>query len=98
MKNEMKWIVFILKCIITYGPKLWKIGRELYDNIEKWSSDKKGEEKAKMFDRAAKVNFRTVNKVDPTDLTVKEFREDVWKSKNWNKIKKVRGTYEDVYV
>lgn len=91
--NKLKLIFEILKIVMTFGPEVWKLAKEIYAYVESMSSVYKctdkpltSKEKAMKFD--TRLMAKTASSSRP--LTLEEaarIREAVWKVKNFDKIK-----------
>ena len=87
----MQWIqiaIFAMRMIIKYGPKAWKIGKGIYDDVEaKFHEDGRAlssDESARVFNLSAStaVTQRKVRIKRATTEKLNELREDVWRYKN----------------
>jgi len=96
--NKMQLLLFILKMFWEYGPKLWKLGKSIYDEIESRSVTVQevgspepkqvkilsSEKKAKEFNRKAEMAVARSQGYMPKRSAMNEFRENVWKYRNPN--------------
>jgi len=91
--NYVQIIFFAIKMLWEYGPKLWKLGKEIYDKIEQTSTHVDGsreakpltsDQKAKEFNRQALNSVARYKGYMPKRTAVNEFRENVWKYRNPN--------------
>lgn len=83
--NWIKIAMFAVGMIIKYGPTLWKLGKQIYDDIEQKKmvdSTMSSEQKAIMFNRTAERAYIGQSRETPDRKTLNMFREDVWKAKN----------------
>jgi hypothetical protein len=92
MLNWIKWALFISQMIIRYGPKLWKLGKEIYNEIER-RVDSKNEKlssdaKAKAFNKLAVSPYMKHKKKVPMHPDLNRFRENIWTAKNRGKTRK----------
>jgi len=77
--NWLKTTILVLQLIFEFGPRLYQIAKEVYENVEEWSANKKlqgiqvsSAEKAMRFDEAIK-NFAS------PDADIPKLREGVHK-------------------
>jgi len=74
-----------LKLLFEYGPKLLKVGQEIYRKIEEWAHGTPkvtSEAKAARFDRLASIQWRNVKKAQPVGDMIPRFREKIWQLNN----------------
>lgn len=85
----MQWIqlaFFVMRMIIKYGPKLWKLGNEIYHDVEgkqnEDGSPLSSEQSANIYNQKAtrKIVGKTGRAPDVRKLNA--LREDVWKKNN----------------
>jgi len=67
--------------IWKYGPGLWKLGKDIYDDVESRSLNT-SESKAIAYNRRAEQAFVGQKGYMPRRRTLNEFREAVWKYRN----------------
>ena len=80
----MKWIqlaIFAVRMVLRYGPKLWNLGKQIYDDIESRGLVST-EAKARAFNNQAELPFTEIAGYMPTRPTLNEFRESVWRYRN----------------
>ena len=85
LKRALGWVLFSARMAVWYGPRLWKIGREIYDRIEKRRVSGRplcSEAKALAFDRELLAAWLDLKSSKPTRAARDRFRENVWKAKN----------------
>lgn len=91
----MGWIQILItaiKMLVKYGPTVWKLAKQIYDDVEGRSyadgTKMKSETSAKEFNRQAEglIVPKTKKKMARPDLN--ELREDVWKYRNPGKTPK----------
>jgi hypothetical protein len=84
----MGWIqlaIFIVQMLIKYGPTLWKLGKQIYDEIEArihGGETLTSDQKAIAFNRTAERAYVAQTSTQPTRKVLNEFRENVWTLKN----------------
>lgn len=88
----MRWVqlaFFIVRMLWRYGPPLWKIGNDIYHDIESKSGAGgkalSSEEKADTFNRKAQMAYTGSHGYMPRRPMLNEFREAVWKRNNIGK-------------
>lgn len=90
-----KWLslaVYVIRMVWKYGPRLWKIGRELYDEIEARCSPDgtplDATEKAVVFNEVAQKAIAEHKGYVPRRPVVNLYRERVWRYRNPGKTPK----------
>jgi len=92
--NWIKFAMFAVNMLIKYGPALWKLGKQIYDDIERKAavdSTITPEQKAIIFNRTAERAYTGQRGKTPNRKTLNAFRENVWKAKNPGKTGKPLG-------
>ena len=91
----MKWIqlaVFATRMILRYGPKLWKLGKEIFDDIEQRrrqdGTPLAKEEKAAVFNTLAERAIVEQKGYEPRRPALNVLRENVWRYRNPGKTPK----------
>ena len=90
-----KWqlIFFAIKMLWEYGPRIWKLGKEIYDKVEgshssvpesRITEPLTSELKAIKFNRLAETAISGLTGVEPKRSELNQFRERVWKYRNPN--------------
>jgi hypothetical protein len=79
-------VIFSVKMLIRYGPGLWKIGKDIYDDVEDLSANSteplSSTTKAQEWNNKALVYEIEKKGVVPTMNKLNRMREDVWTAKN----------------
>jgi len=85
----MKWIqlaIYAVRMILRYGPKLWALGKEIYDDLEKRrrpdNTPLGAEEKATVFNHLAERAVADTKGIVPRRPVLNRYREDVWQYRN----------------
>jgi hypothetical protein len=85
-KTVIQMIIFSVKMIMRYGPSLWKIGKNIYDDVEGMSKEApeplSSTSKAQQWNNKALVYHIENKGIVPPRLKLNELRENVWTAKN----------------
>lgn len=85
MADWLKTAVLVIRIIIEYGPTMYRVGREIYEKVEKWAEEKQKMEsikpssasKASVFDVALSGRAQHLSRPQRDRL-----REMIWRSRN----------------
>lgn len=85
MRDWLQTAVLVLKIIIEYGPGVYKIGREIYDAVERWAEEKrtKGGQQPSSADKAGVYDVALAARAGNLPRQRRErLRELIWQSRN----------------
>ena len=78
------WLLFAIDMLIKYGPTLWKIGKEIYDVIEKRGNQAQltSDQKAGSWNDNVKGHWTDQRGKHPKRAELNRMRERVWMANN----------------
>ena len=89
--NWIQAVIFAIQMLIKYGPKLWDLGKKLYDEIEQRranGTNMNSDQKAQAFNGRAAMIYAGQQGYQANRKILNEFRENVWTHKNPGKERK----------
>ena len=82
--STVQWIIFVIKLLTEYDPKVVKLGREIYDWVERNRNGEASEEKRLAFNDQANLPENKA-KLDKKVANLDVFREKICQRANGRK-------------